>query len=222
MPTSLEKAETVIRIDERAAARRAPIAVSAACSSSPTGCAGPSLSPSPASSQPGDTFSACASLRKVLSVGSLCSLKMSRTAVWPSPAFSASGLAAMSCSAMHCSRRRTNPAGADGRWRGFFMPDCASSATFLSPCDSNHLTVWFSPHTVSSMTTEQILLAEIDAFLADTGMSETTLGRRAMSHWKFVATLRAGRRCWPETIAKVRAFIADEQRRRGEKGRAKA
>jgi len=72
------------------------------------------------------------------------------------------------------------------------------------------------------MTDEQILLAEIDAFLAASGMAASTFGRRAMSHWKFVETLRAGRRCWPETIAKVRAFMDAARREQVAKGRAKA
>ncbi len=52
------------------------------------------------------------------------------------------------------------------------------------------------------------LISEIERFLKRTGMAETTFGRKAVNDGKFVPRLRAGRRCWPETIAKARAFIA--------------
>ncbi|ODT80605.1 MAG: hypothetical protein ABS76_15620 [Pelagibacterium sp. SCN 64-44] len=51
------------------------------------------------------------------------------------------------------------------------------------------------------------LLDEIDAYLAGVKMSETTFGRKAVNDGKFVPRLRAGKRCWPETEERVRAYI---------------
>ena len=52
-----------------------------------------------------------------------------------------------------------------------------------------------------------ILLAEIDAFLADTGMGETYFGKLAAGNPEVVRRLRSGRRVWPETETKIRSFI---------------
>jgi tRNA-dihydrouridine synthase len=52
------------------------------------------------------------------------------------------------------------------------------------------------------------LVATIDRFLASAGMSEITLGRKALGDPHFVRQLRNGRRLWPETEAKVRRFMA--------------
>jgi hypothetical protein len=51
------------------------------------------------------------------------------------------------------------------------------------------------------------LLREIEAFLGDARMAESTFGRKAVNDGKFVSRLRAGRRCWPETAERVRKFI---------------
>lgn len=61
------------------------------------------------------------------------------------------------------------------------------------------------------MTDTATLLAEIDAFTEATGMAETTFGKKAVNDGKFVRRLRAGRRVWPETVEKVRSFIAEHQ-----------
>ena len=50
--------------------------------------------------------------------------------------------------------------------------------------------------------------ALIEAFTADHEMSPITFGRLAMNDPHFVRDLKAGRRLWPETEAKVRSFIA--------------
>lgn len=52
------------------------------------------------------------------------------------------------------------------------------------------------------------LLTEIEAFTAAHSMSEWQFGERALNDRRFVKELRNGRRCWPETAAKVRNFIA--------------
>lgn len=38
-------------------------------------------------------------------------------------------------------------------------------------------------------------------------MAESSFGRGAVNDWSFIRGLRAGRRVWPETEAKVRAFM---------------
>lgn len=58
------------------------------------------------------------------------------------------------------------------------------------------------------------LLAEIDAFLGETGMGVAYFGKRSVGNSELVARLRAGRRCWPETAAKVRSFIKAERSKR--------
>lgn len=55
------------------------------------------------------------------------------------------------------------------------------------------------------------LLTEVDAFLAEARMSETTFGRLAVNDGKFVARIRSGGRCWPETEEKARAFMASRR-----------
>jgi hypothetical protein len=55
------------------------------------------------------------------------------------------------------------------------------------------------------------LLDEIDAFLADRGMAETTFGRRSVNDGKFVARLRSGGNITFATAARVRDFIRDQR-----------
>lgn len=52
------------------------------------------------------------------------------------------------------------------------------------------------------------LLREIEAFLAETGMGPAYFGKCAADNSELVKRLRAGKRVWPETEAKVREFIA--------------
>lgn len=59
--------------------------------------------------------------------------------------------------------------------------------------------------------TEQALLQEVDDFLAETGMAETTLGRLAVNDGKFIPRLRKGGRTWPETARRVRKFMAERR-----------
>lgn len=53
----------------------------------------------------------------------------------------------------------------------------------------------------------ETLRRAIDRFTKRTGLAPTTLGRQAMGDPSFVAELRNGRRVWPDTEAKVRAFM---------------
>lgn len=55
------------------------------------------------------------------------------------------------------------------------------------------------------------LVADIDAFVAASGMSPITFGRKALGDPHFVRDLKEGRRVWPETEDKVRAFMRDYQ-----------
>ena len=50
-------------------------------------------------------------------------------------------------------------------------------------------------------------LDEIDRFISLVGMSESAFGIASVYDAKFIKNLRAGRRCWPETIARVRDYM---------------
>lgn len=52
------------------------------------------------------------------------------------------------------------------------------------------------------------ILPEIEAFLEETGMGASYFGKKAVGNSEVVARLRSGRRVWPETSAKILAFIA--------------
>src|SRR4051812_10026536 len=52
------------------------------------------------------------------------------------------------------------------------------------------------------------LLGSISDFCRQTGMAESTCGRRAVNDGKFVARLRDGARVTPETLQRVNVFIA--------------
>jgi hypothetical protein len=58
-------------------------------------------------------------------------------------------------------------------------------------------------------TTQQILLAEIRAFCAATGMAETTFGQKAVHEWTLVQRLAEGRSIELKTVDRVRKFIAE-------------
>lgn len=55
------------------------------------------------------------------------------------------------------------------------------------------------------------LLQEIEAFCRTHGVRESRFGRDAVNDTNFVPQLRAGRRLWPETAAKVRLYMASYQ-----------
>lgn len=67
------------------------------------------------------------------------------------------------------------------------------------------------------------LLADIEAFLAETGMSAAYFGFRAVRNYRLVDRLRQqatpalGRpaRVWPDTEDRIRAFMAREREQRG-------
>lgn len=68
------------------------------------------------------------------------------------------------------------------------------------------------------MSTREQLLREIEAFLADTGMSAGRFGQSTVGDRAFVGTLRRGRDPMLRTVDRIRAFIAAE---RGKKRRPK-
>jgi hypothetical protein len=61
------------------------------------------------------------------------------------------------------------------------------------------------------------LLQEIEAFLEreDVRITETAFGIAALNDGKFVSELRGGRRVWPDTAERVRAFITAELEKLG-------
>lgn len=58
------------------------------------------------------------------------------------------------------------------------------------------------------MSIPRELLIEIDAFLHEAGMAETTFGRQAANDGKLVARLRSGKGITTNTVEKIRDFIA--------------
>lgn len=65
------------------------------------------------------------------------------------------------------------------------------------------------------MSTVASLLAEIDAFLAETGIAATTFGRHAVNDGKFVGRIRSGSGITVALVDRVRAHIATERVKRG-------
>jgi hypothetical protein len=63
-------------------------------------------------------------------------------------------------------------------------------------------------HYSADMNIPAELLLEIDAFLGDTGMAESTFGRQSTNDGKLVSRLRGGKGITTNTVEKVRAFIA--------------
>lgn len=68
---------------------------------------------------------------------------------------------------------------------------------------------WVIAHHDARVDNDSII-REVEGFIAKTGMAESTLGRKALNDGKAIARLREGKRMWPETIEKLRAFIAAE------------
>ena len=62
--------------------------------------------------------------------------------------------------------------------------------------------------TVQTPTPAGTLLGSISSFCQQTGMAESTFGRRAVNDGKFVSRLRDGARVTPETLHRVNEFMA--------------
>lgn len=63
------------------------------------------------------------------------------------------------------------------------------------------------------MSTMAVLLAEIDAYLEEAGIAETTFGRLAVNDGKFVGRLRNGAGITVAMVDRVRAYIANQRAR---------
>ncbi len=61
---------------------------------------------------------------------------------------------------------------------------------------------------VTCMSSTKKLLADIEAFLAKTGMSETEFNRTAAPDHHFIRRLRSGKSCTLATADSVRLFMA--------------
>lgn len=57
------------------------------------------------------------------------------------------------------------------------------------------------------------LLADIEVFIGEAQVSETTFGRRAVNDGKFVGRLREGAGVTVATVERVRAYIAEQRQR---------
>lgn len=55
------------------------------------------------------------------------------------------------------------------------------------------------------------LLSEIREFLVETKMGPSYFGKAACGNSELVTRLESGRRVWPDTEEKVRAFIAERR-----------
>jgi hypothetical protein len=61
------------------------------------------------------------------------------------------------------------------------------------------------------MSTQVKFLDEIEQFLRERGIAETTFGRRAVNDGKFVGRVRAGHNLTLMTMDRVRKFMSDER-----------
>jgi hypothetical protein len=64
------------------------------------------------------------------------------------------------------------------------------------------------------MDTNQ-LLRRVDAYLARTGLKESTLGQMAIENSRAIPNLRRGARMWPDTAARLVEFMKNNGHRRG-------
>ncbi len=61
------------------------------------------------------------------------------------------------------------------------------------------------------MSTVDTLLQEIDSYLAEAKVAETTFGRLAVNDGKFVGRLRKGAGVTTDTVDRVRAYMTNER-----------
>jgi hypothetical protein len=55
--------------------------------------------------------------------------------------------------------------------------------------------------------TQTDLILEIEKFIADHGMAESTFGRKVVSDWRLLSDLRKGRELRSRTVARIREFM---------------
>ena len=53
------------------------------------------------------------------------------------------------------------------------------------------------------------LMLEIEDYCAEVGWKTSTFSRIAAGDGKFFKRIAAGGRCWPETVEKIRSYMAD-------------
>ena len=58
---------------------------------------------------------------------------------------------------------------------------------------------------------QQEFTDEIEAYLAESGLTPTVFGRMVLKDPSFVFRLRKGRSCGAKTIDRVRAYISDQR-----------
>jgi hypothetical protein len=75
------------------------------------------------------------------------------------------------------------------------------------------LTRWDTSQYIFAMDIKADLVTDIDAFLAQSGMAETTFGRLAVNDGKFLGRLRTGGNLTISTVDRVRAFLTSHPRR---------
>lgn len=63
------------------------------------------------------------------------------------------------------------------------------------------------------MAQNRTLIADIRAFMAETGMGPFNFGFQAVRNGRLVERLEAGGRVWPETEQEIRAFMRVERDR---------
>lgn len=76
---------------------------------------------------------------------------------------------------------------------------------------SFQLTIGNFPYTVRLMSLTQKLLADVEAFLDEIRMAETTFGLRALNDGKFVSRLRSGAGITIKTLDRVNTYMAAER-----------
>ena len=87
---------------------------------------------------------------------------------------------------------------------------CGHYPTNYGGCQRlNRIDPWAHPHYGLCMTDEQALLREIDTYLRQRMIAETTFGRLAVNDGKFVGRLRDGGTLTVATLRRVREYIAE-------------
>ena len=67
---------------------------------------------------------------------------------------------------------------------------------------------------MSAMNSTQLLLSDVEAFLAETGMEASTLGQKSVRDWKVVRRLREGGSVTLRNADRLREFMEKHRRSR--------
>ena len=52
-------------------------------------------------------------------------------------------------------------------------------------------------------------LKQADAYIAKTGIAESSFGLYAVNDGKFMMLLKSGKRCWPEKLERARKYMTE-------------